>query len=119
MYLPETLILIVLCFQITTKSVDTFLTTSVNNKPSVMLFSPKPLPSLLYHLVAFSSYKHQSFGFVSLTDGSGESLRKRFKVDSEEPTVLIFKDDVAVPDVVVRVTCYKILILRCHNLFTD
>lgn len=88
--------------KVTANSVDTFLTTSVNNKPSVMLFSPKPLPSLLYHLVAFSSYKHQSFGFVSLTDGSGESLRKRFRVDSKEPTVLIFKDDVAVPDVVVR-----------------
>jgi len=88
--------------KITTNNVDTFLTTSVNNKPSVMLFSPKPLPSLLYHLVAFSSYKHQSFGFVSLTDGSGQSLRKRFRVDSKEPTVLIFKDDVAVADVVVR-----------------
>lgn len=96
--------LIVLCFQVTAKNVDTFLTTSANNKPSVMLFSPKPLPSLLYHLVAFSSYKHQSFGFVSLTDSSGEPLRKQFQVDSKEPTVLIFKDDVAVPDVVVRVT---------------
>ena len=69
-----------------------------------MLFSPKPLPSLLYHLVAFNSYKHQSFGFVSLKDGSGETPRKRFHADSKEPTVLIFKDDVAVPDVVVRVT---------------
>lgn len=85
-------------------NVDTFLKTSANNKPSVLLFSPKPLPSLLYHLVAFSSYKQQSFGFISLTDNSGEPLRKRFQVDTEKAAVLIFKDDMAVPDVVVRVT---------------
>ncbi|KAJ7393494.1 sub C, member 16 [Desmophyllum pertusum] len=87
--------------KVTVKNVDSFLTTGVSNKPSVILFSPKPLPSLLYHLVAFSNYKQQSFGFVSLTDSSGEPVRKRFRVDSKEPTVLIFKDDVAVPEVVV------------------
>lgn len=95
-------------FQVTVKNVDSFLTTGVSNKPSVILFSPKPLPSLLYHLVAFSNYKQQSFGFVSLTDSSGEPVRKRFRVDSKEPTVLIFKDDVAVPEVVVTVTSNNI-----------
>lgn len=85
-------------------NVDSFLTTSDNNKPSILLFSHKPLPSLLFHLVAFSSYKQQSFGFVSLSDNSAEPLRKQFQVDTKEPTVLIFKDDVAVPDVVVKVT---------------
>ena len=83
------------------------MTTSISNKPSVILFSPKPNPSLLYHLVAFSNCKQQSFGFVSLTDSSSEPLRKRFRVNSKEPTVLIFKDDVAVPDVVVMVTSWS------------
>ena len=90
--------------QVTERNLDGFLETSENNKPSVILFSPKPLPSLLYHLVAFSSLKWQSFGFVSLKDSSSETLRKRFRADSKEPTVMIFKDDIAAPEVVVTVT---------------
>ena len=82
---------------------DSFLDTSARNKPSVILFSPKSFPTLLYHLVAFNSYKWQSFGFVSLTHSSTEPLRKRFHADFKEPSVMIFKDDVAAPEVVVRV----------------
>nr|XP_058959875.1 dnaJ homolog subfamily C member 16-like [Pocillopora verrucosa] len=93
--------------KVTASSLDSFLTTSISNKPSVILFSPKPNPSLLYHLVAFRNCKQQSFGFVSLTDSSSEPLRKRFRVNSKEPTVLIFKDDVAVPDVVVMASELK------------
>ena len=87
----------------TEKNLDSFLDTSAHNKPSVILFSPKSFPSLLYHLVAFSSYKWQSFGFVSLTHSSAEPLRKRFHADVKEPSVMIFKDDVAAPEVVIRV----------------
>ena len=90
--------------QVTGKNSESFLDTSVHNKPSVILFSPKPLPSLLYHLVAFSNHKQQTFGYVSLADSSAEPLRKRFHADSKEPTVMIFKDNVAAPDVVVTVT---------------
>ena len=100
--------------QVTEKNSASFLDTSEKNKPSVVLFSPKPLPSLLYHLVAFNSHKHQSFGFISLTDSSAESIRKRFHVNSKEPTVMIFKDDVAQPDVVVMVT-RDFLIYMFHN----
>ena len=90
--------------QVTEKNSESFLDTSENNKPGIVLFSPKPSPSLLYYLVAFSSSKYQSFGFVSSTESSAESLRKRFHVNYKEPTVMIFKDDVATPDVVVTVT---------------
>ena len=82
---------------------DSFLDTSARNKPSVILFSPKTFPTLLYHLVAFNSNKWQSFGFVSLTHSSTEPLRKRFHADFKEPSVMIFKDDVAAPELVVRV----------------
>lgn len=89
--------------QLTEKKLDSFLDTSETNKPSVILFSTKPLPSLLYQLVAFSNKERQSFGFVSLKDSSAESIRKRFHADAENPTVMIFKDDAAVPDVIVMV----------------
>ncbi|PFX27805.1 dnaJ homolog subfamily C member 16-like [Stylophora pistillata] len=93
--------------KVTARNLDFFLTTSISNKPSVVLFSPKPRPSLLYHLVAFGNHKRQSFGFVSLTDSSSEPLRKRFRVNLKEPTVLIFKEEVAVPDVVVKASELK------------
>jgi len=92
---------------VTGKNSESFLDTSVHNKPSVILFSPKPLPSLLYHLVAFSNHKQQTFGYVSLADSSAEPLRKRFHADSKEPTVMIFKDNVAAPDVVVTASELK------------
>lgn len=93
--------------KVTARNLDFFLTTSISNKPSIVLFSPKPRPSLLYHLVAFGNHKRQSFGFVSLTDSSSEPLRKRFRVNLKEPTVLIFKEEVAVPDVVVKASELK------------
>lgn len=93
--------------KVTARNLDFFLTTSISNKPSVVLFSPKPRPSLLYHLVAFGNHKRQSFGFVSLTDSSSEPLRKRLRVNLKEPTVLIFKEEVAVPDVVVKASELK------------
>ena len=89
--------------KVTEKNLDSFLDTSVQNKPSVILFSPKSFPSLLYCLVAFGSYKWQSFGFVSLTHSSTEPLRKRFHADFKEPSLMIFKDDIAAPEVVIRV----------------
>ena len=92
-----------LFIQVTGEKLDSFLDTSQTNKPSIILLSTKPLPSLLYQLVAFSNKEWQSFGFVSLTDSSAESIRKRFHADAENPTVMIFKDNTAVPDVVVMV----------------
>ncbi|KAM7439612.1 DnaJ molecular chaperone y domain [Porites harrisoni] len=92
---------------VTEKNLDSFLDTSAHNKPSVILFSPKSFPSLLYNLVAFSSYKWQSFGFVSLTHSSTEPLRKQFHADFKEPSVMIFKDDVAAPEVVIRASELK------------
>ena len=92
-----------LFIQVTEKKLDSFLDTSETNKPSLILLSTKPLPSLLYQLVAFSNKEWQSFGFVSLKDSSAESIRKRFHADTENPTVMIFKDNTAVPDVVVMV----------------
>ena len=92
-----------LFIQVTEKKLDSFLDTSETNKPSIILLSTKPLPSLLYQLVAFSNKEWQSFGFVSLKDSSAESIRKRFHADTENPTVMIFKDNTAVPDVVVMV----------------
>ncbi|XP_068753593.1 dnaJ homolog subfamily C member 16-like [Montipora capricornis] len=92
---------------VTKQNLDSFLDTSGTNKPGVVLFSQKLLPSLLYQLVAFSSHKQQSFGFVSLKDSSAESIRKRFHANSEETTVMIFKDDAAAPDVVVTASELK------------
>lgn len=92
-----------LFIQVTETKLDSFLDTSETNKPSIILLSTKPLPSLLYQLVAFSNKEWQSFGFVSLKDSSAESIRKRFHADNENPTVMIFKDNAAVPDVVVMV----------------
>ena len=40
---------------------------------------------------------------MSLTHSSAEPLRKRFHADVKEPSVMIFKDDVAAPEVVIRV----------------
>lgn len=89
------------------KKLDSFLDTSETNKPSIILLSTKPLPSLLYQLVAFSNKEWQSFGFVSLKDSSAESIRKRFHADTENPTIMIFKDNTAVPDVVVMASELK------------
>ena len=100
----------------TEKNLDSFLDTSACNKPSVILFSPKSFPSLLYHLVAFGSYKWQSFGFVSLSHSSTEPLRKRFHADFKEPSVMIFKDDVAAPEVVIKVIIENIASFLCLQL---
>ena len=102
--------------KVTEKNLDSFLDTSAHNKPSVILFSPKSFPSLLYHLVAFSSYKWQSFGFVSLMHSSTEPLRKRFHADVKEPSVMIFKDDVAAPEVVIKVIIENIAYFLCLQL---
>lgn len=86
----------------TSQNLDSFLDT-LDNKPKVTLFSPKSLPSLLYSLVAFTNQERLSFGYVSTDASDGEILRRKFKVKAGMPTVMIFKEEKSVPDVIVEV----------------
>jgi hypothetical protein len=61
------------------------------------------MPSLLYNLVGFANQKRLAFGFVSTSDADGEKLRRRFKAGANVPTVMIFKEEKSVPEVVVEV----------------
>ncbi|KXJ05781.1 DnaJ-like subfamily C member 16, partial [Exaiptasia diaphana] len=58
-------------------------------------------PSLLYHLVAFTNQERLSFGFISTATSDGEILRRKFKAQANVPTVMIFKEEKSVPEVVV------------------
>lgn len=91
------------CLQVTSENLDSFLDVE-DNKPKVLLFSAKAVPSLLYHVVGFANQKRLSFGFVSTSVPNGEKLRRKFKVLPNEPTVMIFKEEKSVPEVVVEVS---------------
>ncbi|XP_032228549.1 dnaJ homolog subfamily C member 16 isoform X2 [Nematostella vectensis] len=95
-----------LVHRVSSKTSDIFLKTD-DNKPKVLLFSPKSSPSLLYNLVAFSNQERLSFGFVSMSGQDGEKLRRKFRVMAKEPTVMIFKEESAVPEVVFEATDLK------------
>lgn len=107
-------------FQVTNKNLDSFLDVE-DNKPKVLLFSPKATPSLLYHAVGFANQKRLSFGFVSTSDANGEKLRRKFKALPNEPSVLIFKEEKSVPEVVVEVSIKKIFNFHftLNKLFGD
>ncbi|XP_028512776.1 dnaJ homolog subfamily C member 16, partial [Exaiptasia diaphana] len=66
-----------------------------------MYISSKGSPSLLYHLVAFTNQERLSFGFISTATSDGEILRRKFKAQANVPTVMIFKEEKSVPEVVV------------------
>ncbi|XP_031554405.1 dnaJ homolog subfamily C member 16-like isoform X2 [Actinia tenebrosa] len=87
--------------RVTTKNLDSFLNVD-DNRPKVLLFSPKAVPSLLYHVVGFANQKRLSFGFVSTSNTDGEKLRRKFKALPNEPSVMIFKEEKSVPEVVVE-----------------
>ena len=90
--------------QVTDANLEDFLSTDQDNKPKVILCSSKPAPSLLYNLVAFSYQRKLTFGYVTTGQMSSNALQKRFRVHAGEPTVLVFKEESAVPEVVVQVS---------------
>lgn len=84
-------------------SLDSFLEVEQDNKPRVILLTPKPSASLLYYTVAFAYRNYVIFGYASLAESSGEKLRRKYKVDEKVPSVLVFKEEKAVPELVVKV----------------
>ena len=56
--------------------------------------------------MAFSYQQKLVFGHVATGERSSDELHKRYKVSTQEPTVMIFKEDTAVPEVVVQVCIF-------------
>ncbi|XP_078697502.1 dnaJ homolog subfamily C member 16-like [Branchiostoma floridae x Branchiostoma belcheri] len=63
-----------------------------DNKPRAVLFSQKPVPSLLYRVVSFAYQERVVFGYANTKAANTQTLRFDFDVGSG-PTLLIFKED--------------------------
>ena len=73
---------------------DTFLSNVIiRNRPRVVLFSPKPHPSLTVKLVALARHTTIDFGFVSTQQrGASRAFLRRFGVTPGEKQLLVFKE---------------------------
>ena len=73
---------------------DTFLSNVIiRNRPRVVLFSPKPHPSLTVKLVALARHTTTDFGFVSTQQrGASRAFLRRFGVTPGEKQLLVFKE---------------------------
>eukprot|EP00058_Branchiostoma_floridae_P006199 XP_002591687.1 hypothetical protein BRAFLDRAFT_223511 [Branchiostoma floridae] len=63
-----------------------------DNKPRAVLFSQKPVPSLLYRVVSFAYQERVVFGYANTKAAQTQTLRFDFDV-GKGPTLLIFKED--------------------------
>ncbi|XP_078616015.1 dnaJ homolog subfamily C member 16-like [Branchiostoma floridae x Branchiostoma japonicum] len=63
-----------------------------DNKPRAVLFSQKPVPSLLYRVVSFAYQERVVFGYANTKAAHTQTLRFDFDV-GKGPTLLIIKED--------------------------
>nr|XP_039266564.1 dnaJ homolog subfamily C member 16-like [Styela clava] len=72
----------------------------LDDKPRALLFSEKPTATLLYRLMALKYKRYIKFGHVKLNDDKTAGLTKAYGVSTTGPTLLVFKENVGKPAVV-------------------
>uniref|UniRef100_A0A8C5UQ28 DnaJ heat shock protein family (Hsp40) member C16 n=1 Tax=Microcebus murinus TaxID=30608 RepID=A0A8C5UQ28_MICMU len=72
------------------------------NKPHVLLFDQTPAVPLLYKLTAFAYKDYLSFGYVYMGLRGAEEITRQYNINSNTPTILVFKEHINKPADVIQ-----------------
>ncbi|KAH8869331.1 DnaJ likeubfamily C member 16 [Schistosoma japonicum] len=97
---------------------DTFISTfhygwRRDSRPRMLLIKPLTLPPLRYCLAAFRAADHLAAGYINSEAGNNYDLVKKFNVNPNEETLLIYHEDSGIP--VYRQSAAKLLPTALDN----
>ncbi|TNN17846.1 DnaJ subfamily C member 16 [Schistosoma japonicum] len=97
---------------------DTFISTfhygwRRDSRPRMLLIKPLTLPPLRYCLAAFRAADHLAAGYIDSEAGNNYDLVKKFNVNPNEETLLIYHEDSGIP--VYRQSAAKLLPTALDN----
>uniref|UniRef100_A0A8C9DLD2 DnaJ homolog subfamily C member 16 n=1 Tax=Prolemur simus TaxID=1328070 RepID=A0A8C9DLD2_PROSS len=72
------------------------------NKPHVLLFDQTPFVPLPYKLTAFAHKDYLSFGYVYMGSRGAEEMTRQYNINSNTPTILVFKEHINKPADVIQ-----------------
>ncbi|XP_069335477.1 dnaJ homolog subfamily C member 16 [Eulemur rufifrons] len=72
------------------------------NKPHVLLFDQTPVVPLPYKLTAFAHKDYLSFGYVYMGSRGAEEMIRQYNINSNTPTILVFKEHINKPADVIQ-----------------
>ncbi|CAH8682614.1 unnamed protein product [Schistosoma rodhaini] len=68
-----------------------------DSRPRMVLIKPLTLPPLRYCVAAFRAADHLAAGYINSETGSNHNLVKKFNVNPNEETLLIYHEDSSIP----------------------
>ena len=85
----------------TDNNLKQFLNSWYENKPRALLFTTKKEPPLLLRVAAFKYRHYVGIGFVQVS--KTEEMKARFGAAENGPTLMIFKENISVPHLLLQV----------------
>ncbi|CAH8670962.1 unnamed protein product [Schistosoma margrebowiei] len=68
-----------------------------DSRPRMVLIKPLTLPPLRYCVAAFRAADHLAAGYINSEPGNDHNLAKKFNVNPNEETLLIYHEDSSIP----------------------